>query len=193
MIKRDYVIRQMDAGRTEWFKDHRAQCLAVTTDFRVIEWRNPQSWVYGVRFIMHRRWLVVVGDIGEAVYEWSEDISPEFLRGLDFDYFRSKCRASESGQDFNLFDAGEGKAALLTEVACSAKEDPKWADVLYKLSSKIGSCSCIDEWKEAVRYYYDMGDLDAEAASRAYDLSVFPHPRQIGHFVGLQLALGQLA
>lgn len=75
----------------------------------------------------------------------------------------------------------------------SAKEDPKWAAVLYELSGKITVCSCLDEWSDAVRNYYDTGDIDAEAASIAYKLPVFPHPRQIGHFVGLQLALGQLA
>jgi len=101
--------------RIHWFKDHKAKILAGPPlddcPVLIINWQNPASWNYGCRFIIHRRWLIVVGDIGEAVYEWSEDLSLDFLASLDFAYFLSKCQASPAGKNFVQWDSDK---AILT-------------------------------------------------------------------------------
>jgi hypothetical protein len=56
--------------------------------------------------------LTVLGDIGEAVYEWGQDISLEFLASLDFGYFHGKCQASESGRDFDIWDVDKAIVQL---------------------------------------------------------------------------------
>jgi hypothetical protein len=102
---------QFKICREEWFKDHKAVIIAgtsgdpATTSNMVIEWRKPTSWNYAIRFIIHSQWLCVVGDCGEATYQWSENITLKFLGSLNFDYFHGKCRASEVGSKFVQFDA----------------------------------------------------------------------------------------
>mgnify|MGYP006921383536 FL=1 len=99
-----YIEDQMKECRERWFKDHAAKIIGIeecpegcTT---VISWQNPQSWNYGCRFIIHRRWLSIVGDIGEAVFEWSQDLTLDFLAGIDLHYFLGKCQASPEGNKF---------------------------------------------------------------------------------------------
>ncbi len=193
-MKSDYIQRQMEECRQTWFKDHYPRLLSKTDATTVIEWSKPGTWTYGMRFILHARWLVVMGDIGEATYEWSETITPEFLRGLDFGYFRSKCRASESGKDFDHFDSEEGLKSLDDERDRIAFEDPRSATILAGLCVALKTCSCIEEWEHVVRTLYEDGIIrEAEDAAHFASLAVFPHPQQIGHFVGVQMALAHPA
>ncbi len=187
----NWVQKHAAICRDEWFKDHYAAELSPG----IFEFRKPGTWTYGMRFIIHSRWLAVLGDIGEATYEWSETITPDFLRNLDFDYFRSKCRASESGRDFDLFDAEAGAEALAVETARMREEEyphPRHT-ALDELSRIVRRCSCRDEWRQAVWRRYEEGVIDADTASDAFKLAIFPHPRQIGHWVGVQMALNLLA
>ena len=58
----------------------------------------------------------MVGDIGEATYEWSNDISLEFLAGLGFGYFHGKCVASEVGRRFVDWDGAIAKAYVADRI-----------------------------------------------------------------------------
>lgn len=194
MSKQTYVTRHSEIIRNEWFRSHQARILAESeTTSRTFEWRHPTWWAYGMRFILHEQWLMVVGDLGEATYRWSERITPAFLAGLDFGYFRSKCQASENGRGFDLFDAEAGKEALMAEWQSLDEPHSKWSAVLHELAAKVGQCSCLDEWRRTVGDYYESGDIDAESASEAVKMAVFPHPRQIAHWLGVKMALEQLA
>lgn len=195
--KAQYVDQQSKVCREQWFKDHRATMLGnpITPAARVISWENPKSWNYGCRFIIHRRWLCVVGDIGEAVFEWSQDITLEFLASLDFGYFHSKCQASNSGRDFEQFDgevAWKNAGQYIEELRALPPEDrhEHYAEEMEVLDS-LDQSSCKDDYDTAARDIYDATG-DAETASTVSDWGKVPSAHAIGMFVGLQMAIEQL-
>jgi hypothetical protein len=198
MTRQEWMDAQKRECREHWFKNHVAQC-AATGDIGglhwenalVIRWQNPASWNYGCRFIIHRQWLIVVGDIGEAVYQWSEDISLGFMAGLDFGYFHGKCVASESGRayvEWDIYVAETNCAARLAELR--ADEPSRHRDTEIELLEVLGRADR-DDYKAAAQEYYDTtGDCDG--AGNIVDMGEVPSGRAIGHFVGLQMAIQQL-
>lgn len=187
--KSQYVEDQSKQCREHWFKDHVATTIVPvgveeTSSIQIINWQNPKSWNYGCRFIIHRRWLTVVGDIGEAVFEWGEDLTLEFLAALEFSYFLGKCRASDSGRKFEQWDATAAYTDIVTTQA------------IYKVNGideleGIGPSSCRDDYDTAARACYDRTG-DAEAASSIASAGLVPSVHAIGMFVGLQMAIKQL-
>lgn len=60
------------------------------------------------------RSLVVTGDLGAAVYEFNTDLSFQWLAGLGFEYFASKCTASEHGRGYRTWCPRTAAALLPT-------------------------------------------------------------------------------
>lgn len=184
MTKHDYIEQQKRACETERFKDHKASSDHDTIIGTLINWQKPGTWNYGCRFIIHRRWLIVVGDIGEATFEWSEDLTLEFLAGIDFGYFLSKCRASEHGRKFEQWDAAVAYANI---AGAQAIYHTHGIDELEGIDRN----SCKDDYEEAARACYDRTG-DAESASSIASAGLVPSVHAIGMFVGLQMAIKRL-
>ncbi len=138
----------------------------------------------------------MIGDIGEAVFEWSEDLTLDFLASLNFDYFLGKCQASPAGKEFEQWDgrvAASNCAHRIKEIEAQnleGNEDPATAHELELLSG-LGVDSDKDEYNCAAKDYYDETG-DAEGASSISDMGVVPSVHAIGMFVGLQMAIAQL-
>lgn len=199
--ERQYVEEQKRICQAEWFKDHKATLVRLATSAPidigavVINWQNPKSWNYGCRFIIHRQWLIVVGDIGEAVYQWGENITLEFLAQIDFGYFLSKCRASEKGSDFSMWSAEVemfNRMAKLKELdARKAENDESETDRKEREILEENSGCDENQWRELAQEYYNATG-DAEGAGDLSSMGKVPNCRAIGHFVGLQMAIKQL-
>lgn len=185
MSKNNYLETQTKRYREEWFKNHTVNIITAA-DATLIKWENPKSWNYGCRYLLHRRWLCVVGDIGEATYEWGQNITIGFLAGCDFDYFHGKCRASEVGRRFVQWD--ERKAA--EAVASFLSEDVDGLDIRNALES-IDHNTPKDEFEDALRRAYHHG-LDTEILSGFIHAGEEPSCRAIGHWVGIKMAHEQL-
>jgi hypothetical protein len=186
-----YITTQTDRCRKEWFKEHKANIVGMNTllatdPMLIINWQKPGTWTYGCRFIIHRRWLMVVGDIGEATFGWGQDITPDFLLSINFDYFLGKCQASPSGTKFEQWDR---------RVAFENFEQFINQDGMESLKNELGAEITLgtgeDEYKEIAREYYDKTG-NAEVASELADFGKVPSVHAIGMFVGLQMALAQL-
>lgn len=201
--------------RESWFKDHVATILVQHQNARccardhdgdgncdrhpngtatyVINWQKPGTWIYGCRFVLHASFVTVMGDIGEAVYCWNEPISPQFLSGISFDYFQSKCAASEAGRKFEEWNskvAAKYCAQRIAEIKAELPEDRgNDAFVLSELEH-LGDCDK-EEYESAARTYYDETG-DYEGASLISEMGIVPSGRCIGHFIGLQMAIKQL-
>ena len=199
----EYVKQQSQECRDKWFKDHKANLTSQIPNLFEATWQyalvlrfaNPKSWNYGCHFIIHRRWLTVVGDIGEATYEWSQDISLNFLASLDFGYFFGKCVASESGRKFTDWNAKIGDAYVKDRIAeikamdpeDQGKDDKKELEVLEDLG--VGGDK--NDYDSVAREYYDATG-DGEGASAIAEYGEVPSGRCIGHYVGLNMAIEQL-
>lgn len=198
--ERQYVEEQKQICEAKWFKDHKAEILGNVImkgipPCMVITWQNPASWNYGCRFIIHHQWLIVVGDIGEAVYQWSEDLTLEFLAQLDFGYFLSKCQASEKGHDFSMWDSGvaeQKRSARIAEIKTSSQPlEEDGQEFFEALALEELERQPEEEFKAKAQEYYDKTG-DAEGAGDLSTMGKVPNCRAIGHFVGLQMAIKQL-
>lgn len=192
----DYIAQVTKDFRERNFKDHVANMIVPAADCSVINWANPKSWNYGMRIIIHRRWLCIVGDCDEATYEWGQDLTLEFLGGLDFHYFKSKCQASPSGRAFNSW-SGEvaranvmGRIKELDDLDEEDREEGHSKELEVLLDAADDGC-CEERMKAAAQEYYDEHG-DAEGASHISMMGLVPDTDAIAHFVGLQMAIAQL-
>lgn len=183
---------QQKICREEWFKDHVATLHIATAPtakpvntITVIEWKKPNSWNYGCRFLLHSQWLMVVGDLGEATYQWSEPITMEFLAGLNFDYFHGKCRASPSGSRSRVWDPRTAQRRL-QDIAdqCGAA----CSTVVKQLDESRGD----EKFGLALSDLYAHGKIGCDMASELSECGYIPDPMCVGHFVGLQMAIKQI-
>ena len=96
-------------------------------------WKKPGTSNYMVTYIIAGGYLYVSGDLGEAIYQWSDRISFEWLAKLDLYYFSSKCQASEYGRGYKEWCSTE------------AEEDVK---IMLEEASENGDCVCTEEDEE---------------------------------------------
>jgi len=194
MTNQQYIEQQTKDCRERWFKDHKATVLLNRPEVIIIEWRNPTSWAYACRFIIHRQWLCVVGDIGEATFQWGQDITLEFLASLDFGYFLSKCRASDSGREFEKWDntvAEHYRQQHIDEISGTHESERGKIEKAALQILQDNDATSSDQWESVAREIYDETG-DAELASSISDRGKVPSAHAIGMFVGLQIAIKRL-
>lgn len=178
--------------KNEWFKDHKAAIIGIQGNppYRpgIIEWKKPTSWNYGCHFIIHSQWLCVVGDLGEATYQWGESIDLKFLGSLNFDYFHGKCRASPVGRQFRMWDQRTMMAAIKQVKDTNTTLTDKEKEFL----NEINPSTCKDEFEELLRAAHYNGDVDTDFCCMVSECGYIPDCMAVGHFTGLQMAIKQL-
>jgi len=95
----------------EWFKDH----VASYEIFRgpiceFLRWKKPGTSCYLVDYIVKDGFLIVTGDLGNAVYKWLSPVCLQDIASYSLDYFHSKCVASEGGRSTDWYEWSEEKA-----------------------------------------------------------------------------------
>lgn len=85
--------------REDWFKNHIPEFIDYGNLIK-IKWREPGTWNMAIVYYIDCKmgYLMVAGDLGEAIYQWSPPIGINFLGGCDLSYFDSKCQASSCGE-----------------------------------------------------------------------------------------------
>jgi len=159
----------------KWFKDHQVTSHSIDR----IVWQKPGSSVYRADYILHGPFLAVVGDMGEAVYQWSENLTWAFLNGLNFGYFHSKCRASPKG--FPWYDWDEQVARKQVDELFDG------SDYLDKSNRDecLSACSSESDWQMfTMEKGYEM------LGSDWWELNIgkVPALQCVGHWYGLKLA-----
>lgn len=185
MIKpKEYEEDQERQIRNAWFPNHEAKTITPLDNLTIIDWREPDTGIFAVRYIIDRNRLLVSGDIGCAAYVWGQTICLDFLAGCGLSYFAEKCEASESGRDFMDWD--EASAREGAEIMVKDYELP--ADSFEGAS--FYSESEYRDWLSAqsIKRLTD----DFEAMSSLMESGRIIHPRCIGHWVGLKMAQAQL-
>ena len=67
-------------------------------NMKVFNFKKPDSRNYSIRYMFDGSRLIVTGDLGTAIYEWSGEVSLENLAGMNIGYFNGKCEASSEGK-----------------------------------------------------------------------------------------------
>lgn len=200
MTQQEYEERQKRICRGEWFKDHvahRHDYLAASNigyNLQLMFWRKPGTSNYAMQYIISGRSLIIIGDTGDAVFEWGERITWDFLNGCDLHYFAEKCRASEAGTRFKHWHsqiAGHGCTKMLNEWGAGV-------DTLAAVGEAITSDRREFEAWLSSQWNTNRGDdfirqLDPEQMSALLESGDVLHPRLIGMWVGIKMACEQLS
>lgn len=106
-----------------YFANHRV-CQSPLVP--ALRWKRPGTGNCWVDYFVFGSTLFVRGDLGDAVYQWSEPVTFEWLSGIDLSYFVSKCQASELGslpREWSDNDAFEGALCHFSE--CLSDDIPR--------------------------------------------------------------------
>lgn len=221
-----------DFIRKEWFKDHVAIFAPMMqagikrkTYFgdkvTILDWHNPdRGTIYATRYIFDGRVLVVHGDIGDAVYGWSERITPEFVASCEVTYFASKCVSDKEHRgrswdskraERHIRDRIDGRAQELLEASCREssaswemlsedgknrfrlKAFPDYENFFDSHSSD--HLYCMESWSSWIHNYQDNSQNQNKYPlfdSEDYDIGMGIDVHTWGHLIGVQMAVAQV-
>ena len=197
MNKEDQIKQEI---RENWFPKHKVT-LTKQGNLTVLDWSNPKSNCYAVRYVFDGNKMYITGDIGEALFclTWKADVHS--FNGISTIYFMEKMRAySDDKYDF---DSDEGKSEL-EDWKIRLLEDREFKDEFDKeefmdsinnLIGAVDNCSNEEQWAyEYVNGTYNdfISEEDCDYWEWIYHIGrVIPH-RIYGYIVGLQMASEQL-
>lgn len=166
------------------FADHRVTNYdRLGEQMETLTFMGPSGWIDGIKFIRDHHILIVVGDLGDAIYQWQEIKPLSWMANLDLDYFRSKCRASPVGSLFKSWDAEKAKRMARVLFA------DQWEQ--FTKSRGLESLDSRHEWIDWLEVYGDdlFGDDWTEYADIGMDTDSLCRQQ---HFA-LHLAMERLA
>lgn len=177
-----YIERQTKAC-AEWFKDHAIHSRLLLVEagtpsprIELLRWRRPASGTFSVDYLIYGNTLFVAGDIGGAAYRWGQQVTFEWLAGCDLHYFAEKCEASETGRDFEYWDEDTAKQRI-EEWGHECGQHRK---LIKRLHDNAHTKSDFQE---------DLRSGDSEVCEALWDCGDVVHPRCIGHWLGIKLAV----
>ncbi len=184
MIRHDF--RDHVATVSEW-QDHIG---SGTT----LEWRKPGTSIYRIVYMMRGGLLICWGDCGEAIYAWGGPpngrISPEWLAGLNLEYFAGKCEA---------WDTQRGQRGMEWD------EEKAEAEIRRRIAEQLAECETDKErakWLRIEEWAIEEAALSADAAGHFGSDHGMEELYRVGnsvsgtvrrHFYGLKMAWAQLA
>jgi hypothetical protein len=181
--------------RTEWFPKHKVIMHRVIDNpygMEMLAWKKPNVTAYNVYYVRFGSTLFITGDIGEAVYCWSDTgIDLEWIAACDPGYFWSKCEASELGRNrnFTIWNADRARRAI-EEYFDGYEEEAELRRHMFIEHHGADALESEDGWHAWLRdygsevlggEYYEYGGIGAEM-----------HPHCLGHLVGLKMAFESL-
>lgn len=175
----------------DWYKNHIAVCEKVEmlgATMQVITWAAPDTGLYAVRYMLiSTGTLIVQGDLGSAVYQFSNPtprLDLEWLADTNFNYFHGKCQASEVGKQYNRWTARYAREHIMTYLNGSEE-----LTRIYDENDGYSALENQQEWIQWLDTY--ASDMDCESLGLLSDVGIFPDCRAIGYWVGLQMAYEQ--
>jgi hypothetical protein len=149
-------------------------------------WERPGTSIYHVNYNCWGRNLIVVGDIGDAVFSWSQRVTFEWLAGLDFDYFWRKCQASETGRTYYQWNSeviGAQAEKILRDEGTA-----RWDDARAE-----GIEDAIHDEQEWYAWCHANRELLGDDLGEWVGNGRVPNIRAVGMFEGLKMAVAQLS
>lgn len=156
-------------------------------EITVLNWKKPGTFTYYIRYILDGNYLIVTGDVGEAIYQWYDILTLEFLNECNLSYFAGKCQASEAGRDFKEWD--NDKAQKQVKEYIEEYDDLSWDKFL-----EAGGDGGFSDEKEWGRWLDDNGYdiLGEDHYEWSYGCGFKIHSRCEYHKIGLEMAFKQL-
>lgn len=167
--------------RVSWFQEHIAT-LERHGPISHLRWAKPGTSVYLVNYYIHRNTLMVTGDIGDAVFWWSQEITFEWLASLGTQYFIGKCQASETGCEFYEWDGDHMLKRVVEYTSAEAFETFKDA----------GGADAIHNEHEWYMWCASNIEILGTDAWEWIDAGKVEHIRALGMIEGIRMAVFEL-
>jgi hypothetical protein len=181
MIKNEEEIKR-------WFKDHVAT-LTKCGDIEVLDWRKSDTCIFAVRYVFDGCHMYVSGDLGEAVFRFTEKACLDRIATYSLDYFDEKMRAfCDAERDF---DRGEAKKGLDYWKQNWEDEDVHVDKVYNELLAMVDDCSSVKEW-ECKLYDYDINKVGYDSWEWLPGVGSVIPMRVESYLIGLKMAAKQL-
>lgn len=169
---------------------------------RVLDFRRPGTRVYSVRYRIDGPYLIVTGDMGDAIHQWSSQLSWAFLADCTFGYFAEKCRAHPQGRSPKGWDEDVAVAALRRIVTDPEEREnygipdrTTWARLTGD-DPDFWDWDAVDLWsrEEWIAWLHEQGHdaFGADFYEWAVGIGQVPDFHQLAHWKMLQLAVAQL-
>lgn len=100
-MKEQEQIEKSHMLAREWFSNHIASSMPLPIG-TVIDWRRRDTSNYAMRYIITNGYVIVTGDVGDAIYWFGGELTYEKLLSFDWHYFVHKCCASEKGRSYEM-------------------------------------------------------------------------------------------
>ena len=152
----------------------------------MLDWQEPGTGMFYVRYVFDRNNMYVSGDLGEAVFRFTEKAIPERIARYNLDYFCEKLRAfCDPKEDFSQVKAVE----YLKEMVIDHEIDTN-ASTYQELINIIEDCGSYDEYHVAMASfdYYKMGNDAWEWLGK---LGSATPMRLRAYLIGIQMAMGK--
>jgi hypothetical protein len=185
--KMQEIIKDLD----DRFKNHRVRVRSfISSDsngpsaYRPIEefyWAAPGVGDFSCTYLFRRNRLIVFGDLGEAIYVWSEIIPPKFVAETNYDYFIKKYMEIDGPVRLYDWDADRVREKM-AQFLEKRVGDGEVSEVFEDWESSIFSER---EWE---LFVYDNQELMEEDATTWGEGINF---RSVCHWYGFKLAFKQ--
>lgn len=198
----EYYAEREKEIRQEWYGHHvgvftgvvEQSAPGVITEglgeaMLVLNWRNPGNSNYAMRYVLYRHYLIVTGDIGFAVYNWSQPLTWQFIAECSLDYFAGKCCASEKGSRFKDWDLGVARRKLDELFRQPGLQKAKG---IFRKECGADALSNPQEWSQWLYHHWrleELGIQEVETLSAMCEVGWVIASRCQGHLIGIQMAV----
>lgn len=82
----ELIHTHIETCKDDWFKDHEA-IVTEANGVTIVDWKKPDSNAFAIRYLIHDHHVYVSGDLGDAVFKMSADVSFRSLSDIHLHYF----------------------------------------------------------------------------------------------------------
>lgn len=181
----------------EWFPEHVASFEQLSESTAVLSFRKPGTSVYAVRYILDRNYLIITGDIGEAVFCLTEKAKLKSLaEEYSMSYLFGKLRADRDAYDFDSEKAVQKLKSNFKDYEFDTKEEEKkFKELTEEMYTSIREeCNSESQWDTMLNcdYYDKISEYDQDCFEWIYSIGKEYSWQALGWVVGLKMAYKQL-
>lgn len=172
----------------KYFPNHNISTFSRTEVAQRIVYRKPDTRIEQMEFIICGNSLIVLGDFGEAIYQWNSNVYFDSFSTMNLEYFHSKCKASsESCIPYRNYVSWDEKIAK-EKLNALQREN---AEVDLRLTPKIlEECNReiyeYEAWKVFLDGNFEYFSYFLDEPSFIYELGLVIHPWCQNHWKALQ-------
>jgi hypothetical protein len=189
--------------RNHYFKNHKANYNNFNEEIFILDWEDPISKEYNIRYVMDGKFLYVTGGLNAATYrfDWRNLKLSSFLT-IEIDYFyKNLISYQENNIVFNPQKAqNKIEEKILEEKEFPKETNKKLVELLEKIYELTKECVSYKEWRTLLISNNILDNL-IEFIPDFYVTDVYEWVFTVGddipnnikaHLIGLKMAAEQL-